>query len=151
MTYNLMSKRKWYVTSYAWLCMHVYMYVLRGYAKIMLYTSTYLSVYRALPRTEWIFLAFEGPFLKNTSSASVPRYCYTLPWWYYRHRGCHVFHSGMSVTPLPQHSKFHSASSIHFPMNELLWWKGTTKKKKQPGSCDTKIWNTGAMQLPKNS
>ena len=37
-------------------------HITRVYA-IISYMSAYLSVYRALPRTEWIFLFFEGSFL----------------------------------------------------------------------------------------
>ena len=59
-TYNLMPKQKWCARTYdcrTRVCItHIY--------AIMLYTSVYLSVYRALPRTESIFLIFQGSFLK---------------------------------------------------------------------------------------
>ena len=68
---------------------------------IMLYTSIYLSVYRALPRTESLYLVFRRLVSRSGLSGSVPRYCYALPPWQ-RHRGSLVFRSGTNVTGLPQ-------------------------------------------------
>ena len=56
-TYNLRTKRKW------WMIAHERVCITQIYAMIS-YTSVQLSVYRALPRAEWIFRVFEGSFLK---------------------------------------------------------------------------------------
>ena len=42
---------------------HAFVRIMQVYT-IISYTSAYLSVYRTLPRTEWIFLVFEGLFLE---------------------------------------------------------------------------------------
>ena len=67
----------------------------------------YVRISISVPRPSEDFSRFRRLVSRSASSSSVPRCCYTLPLWY-RHRGCLVFCSGMSVTDLPQ-----IQSSIH--------------------------------------
>ena len=59
------TSRLWQNRDNFFLCIiiHARVHITRVYA-IIPYMSAYLSVYRALPRTEWIFLVFEGSFLE---------------------------------------------------------------------------------------
>ena len=60
----LMAKRKWCFTAYDYARARTYYAGTRNNLVYVPSTSAYLSVYRALPRTEWIFLVFEASFLE---------------------------------------------------------------------------------------
>ena len=74
------------------------------------------------------FSRFRRLVSRSASSGSVPRHCYTLPLWY-RHRGCLVFCSGMSVTDLPRIQSSIQPEKIKKWTSELNYHEGSTQDK----------------------
>ena len=92
----LMDKWKWCVTTYH--CAHARMYYVSSRNNIV-----YVRIAIRVPsptEDRMDFWFSEARFSKHLEWF-CSCYCYTLPPWY-RHRGCLVFCSGMSVTGLPR-------------------------------------------------